>query len=109
MSVSIRHELVSSEERGLNPRWFVARCSCGEGFGNSKQDRAEARAVKHAAEANRKACPNPAKAAYRTRADAERDLPRRWAEHSWGTSNLRAYQCQCGRWHFTSQPKAGDS
>lgn len=102
------HDLVEAREcyRG----GYVATCACRAQFRGRTEEGVRTLHAQHAIDDPRRAraaedarrCPTPAKKRYPSKESAVRDLPRRWATQPWGSSNLTPYECQCGKWHLTS-------
>jgi hypothetical protein len=100
------HEIHTVEQRDVDS--WAAVCTCGKRFPAYSRHDAVTRQEQHAHEKNRPGCPTPAKKAYKSRWACERDLARRWrSDCSSLLVDLKAYQCACGRWHFTKSTPSG--
>lgn len=85
-------------------RLWKAACPCGwSGNEAYKIGATISQGFKHHLDKLPAWCPHPRKAAYRTEAEANTAMLRVWQKAPEQKVPLRAYECECGRWHLTSK------
>ncbi len=87
-------------------RMVVARCSCQWTSPLTKKPETALRihTEQHLA-AVAKECPCPGKRQFKNEYDATVSLMKFWRTARGKTMPIRVYECRCGMWHTTHQPK----
>lgn len=97
----MKHLLHSVHQHGNK---YVAQCACGSEHTHKDRATAVALVFKHSIDANRPACPTPAKKAYGTETEAVNAMHRFWRSPTGGFRPVRAYKCPSGKhWHLSKK------